>query len=213
VHDARAALACAPLADLERATRAPLTVGRFFSNIAGAFTFQRLRIPGDPTDAAEKFCGIRPPPQVTAGGPGGNPYRWRCPEHMAIGSVVVTLAESEPAFTSIEPHCRAIADGGTAAGPPIGTKGNRAFDIVCPPGTVAIGFHGHADTVVHEVGLVCATPSSAAPQVGEPLRTRTVGKAQGDPFQVRCPDATVGIGLAGRIGALLDAIGAQCGAP
>ncbi|MBX3189145.1 MAG: hypothetical protein KF819_19135 [Labilithrix sp.] len=212
VRDARAALACAPLADLDRATRAPLTAGRFFSNLTSAFTFQRLRVPSDATDAAEKLCGIRPPPKITAGGAGGYPYRWTCPERMTLGGIGISLADAtaevtEPGLASIEAHCR--GERGATIGPPVGTKSGRAFDIVCPPGAVVIGLHGHADTVVRDVGAICSPPSRAA----DPESTPAVGRPAGDPFRIVCQAPMVAVGIAGAKGALVDAVGVQCATP
>src|SRR5207244_657117 len=56
VRWARAASQCAPIRDLEGAADAPLTVGRFFSNLIHSFARTRLRIPPDPQQAYEKFC-------------------------------------------------------------------------------------------------------------------------------------------------------------
>ena len=53
---ARRALACGELAELRAAVREPLTVSRFFANLAGAFRRTRLVIPADPIAAERAFC-------------------------------------------------------------------------------------------------------------------------------------------------------------
>ena len=57
VDAARRALACGDLKDLLEATRAPMSVGRFWSNLTGAIGRTRLEVPRSPVAAAAKFCG------------------------------------------------------------------------------------------------------------------------------------------------------------
>ena len=57
VAAARHALRCGALAELRAATRDPLTVDRFWSNLTGAIGRTRLEVPGDPFAAERKFCG------------------------------------------------------------------------------------------------------------------------------------------------------------
>jgi arabinofuranosyltransferase len=53
---ARIALRCPAIADLQRSTERPLTVGAFVSNIIHSFDHTSLRIPSNPQQAAERFC-------------------------------------------------------------------------------------------------------------------------------------------------------------
>jgi hypothetical protein len=57
IRAARRALQCGELAELMDSVRAPLTAGRFWDNLVGAFRRTRLVIPADPTEAEWKFCG------------------------------------------------------------------------------------------------------------------------------------------------------------
>jgi arabinofuranosyltransferase len=54
--EARTALACAPLVDLDRAISAELTVSRFLSNVADAWSLTRLRVPPEPAVAVDELC-------------------------------------------------------------------------------------------------------------------------------------------------------------
>lgn len=63
---ARAALECPPIRKLRQSTTAPLTLGRFLSNIVASYDNTRLRIPPDPEDAYHKLCGPGTPPEVRA---------------------------------------------------------------------------------------------------------------------------------------------------
>ena len=57
VAAARHALRCGALAEVRAATRDPLTVDRFWSNLTGAIGRTRLEVPRDPFAAERKFCG------------------------------------------------------------------------------------------------------------------------------------------------------------
>lgn len=54
--DARRALRCGAAAELGAATRAPLTPGRFWSNLTGAWGRTFVEIPRDPEVAARRLC-------------------------------------------------------------------------------------------------------------------------------------------------------------
>jgi hypothetical protein len=56
VDAARAALRCGALHDLVEATEAPLTVGRFWSNVTGAIGRTRLEVPRSEAAAERSFC-------------------------------------------------------------------------------------------------------------------------------------------------------------
>ena len=53
---AREALSCGPLAELDQATQAPLTVGRFVSNFFHSLTLTTFRFSPDPVTAEKELC-------------------------------------------------------------------------------------------------------------------------------------------------------------
>ena len=57
VDAARAALRCGELRDMLEATEAPMTVGRFWSNLIGSVSRTRLSVPRDEFAAERSFCG------------------------------------------------------------------------------------------------------------------------------------------------------------
>ncbi|CAM5262229.1 Terminal beta-(1-_2)-arabinofuranosyltransferase [Streptomyces alboniger] len=59
VDAARRALRCGPFAELRAATRAPMTVGRFLRNLAGAVERTSFRFSNDPVRAEREACGRR----------------------------------------------------------------------------------------------------------------------------------------------------------
>jgi arabinofuranosyltransferase len=54
--EAREALACGELVELDDAVTEPLTFNRFMENIQRSWDFHHLRIPPDPDDARKQFC-------------------------------------------------------------------------------------------------------------------------------------------------------------
>jgi arabinofuranosyltransferase len=54
---ARHAMSCGALEELVDSTRRPMTFGRFWSNLTGAFGRTTLVVPADPFEAEKKFCG------------------------------------------------------------------------------------------------------------------------------------------------------------
>jgi arabinofuranosyltransferase len=64
---ARAALQCADIRDLLKSYTAPMSAGRFFGNLVDSVHNTRFRIPPEPADAYEKFCGRRPTPRAGGG--------------------------------------------------------------------------------------------------------------------------------------------------
>lgn len=61
---ARAALECDEIARLRDSAEAPMSPGRFLTNLVDSFSNWRLRIPPDPEQAYRKFCGKGVPPEV-----------------------------------------------------------------------------------------------------------------------------------------------------
>jgi hypothetical protein len=57
VAAARAALRCGALHELQEATEAPMTLGRFWSNLTGAVGRTRLEVPRSESAAERTFCG------------------------------------------------------------------------------------------------------------------------------------------------------------
>ena len=57
VAAARRALSCGEVAEMQRAVQGPLTVSRFWTNLIGAIRRTSFRIPDDPQQAADSFCG------------------------------------------------------------------------------------------------------------------------------------------------------------
>ncbi|HEY3652164.1 MAG TPA: hypothetical protein VGL33_29620 [Streptosporangiaceae bacterium] len=57
VAAARHALSCGGLAEIQRSAREPLSFGRFWRNLTGAWHRTQATVPPDPFEAERKFCG------------------------------------------------------------------------------------------------------------------------------------------------------------
>jgi arabinofuranosyltransferase len=57
VAAARHALSCGDLAEIRRSVREPLSFGRFWQNLTGAWHRTQVTVPPDPYEAERKFCG------------------------------------------------------------------------------------------------------------------------------------------------------------
>jgi arabinofuranosyltransferase len=64
---ARADLECPDIRDLLKSYSSALSPGRFFANLVDSVHNTRFRIPPEPADAYEKFCGRRPTPRAGGG--------------------------------------------------------------------------------------------------------------------------------------------------
>lgn len=205
VTAARHALSCGPLAELAQATRDPLTIGRALRNLVASFRLQSLRVPRDPFTAEERFCRTPPPPRSPqVGGSGGKAYAWRCPLGMRVGVISGSVAVGAGAIASLSATClpREGADL-PLTGPPFGGSEKELFDASCRDTGGIVGLRGNAGRVVNRLRAVCADGTETS-MVGE-------GDDPGDSFETTCPEGTLAIGVAGRAGALIDAVGLICG--
>ncbi|WP_328604522.1 hypothetical protein OG943_31350 [Amycolatopsis sp. NBC_00345] len=57
VAAARHALSCGDLAEIQRSVREPMSFGRFWHNLTGAWHRTQVTVPPDPFEAERKFCG------------------------------------------------------------------------------------------------------------------------------------------------------------
>ncbi len=201
---ARHALACEPLAGLLRATRGRVDTSTFFSNLVRSFSLQRLRVPADPFEAEERFCGTRAPRSPLSGGAGGEPFRFDCPADAVLSRLRGTLGDGGRALATIEPVCAPLdLRRAPIIGRTIGkkTEGATAFDAVCPRPSAVVALEGRASNVVKALAVRCT------PERGP---THPASGTDGVPFDVSCPPNTVAVGVFGRAGDLLDAIGLVC---
>ncbi|MGM0556064.1 MAG: hypothetical protein ACQEVA_06780 [Myxococcota bacterium] len=215
---ARRALGCGELDALLAAVEGPITPGRFAKNLSGAFRFHDLRLPLDPYEAEQKFCGRRAPHVALAGGSGGAERRWRCHDgHVLTGLSVASSAE-EDAIVSIQPRCRPIAAdgdfrvGGRVAPAPRlgGRKRDASAKLDCPAGAVVTALNGGIDGVLSRIQADCSTVDGG--EVASTSSTKPFGTAGGD-YNAACPDGEIAVGLAARTGALVDAVGLICQPP
>jgi arabinofuranosyltransferase len=215
---ARRALGCGDLDALLNAVEGPITVGRFVENVGAAFRFHDLRLPLDPYEAEQTFCGKRAPYVASAGGSGGDERRWRCHDGHVLTGLAVARSAEEDAIASIQPRCRPIAaeDGArvgarVAPAPRLGGRehGPEAT-LDCPSNAVVSAMVGGQDGVVTRIQAECSSVGRGA---FESARSTEPFGSGGADFRVACPDGEVAIGVAARTGALVDAVGLICQPP
>ena len=215
---ARRALQCGELAELLEAVVGPISVGRFMSNLTGAFAFHDLRVPTDPWQAEQTFCKRQPPTQQVGGGTGGQRHQWRCPPGHALGGLSLAEHPEGMALVSIKPLCKPIRSrdqqivlgSATAPAPRFGGKSAvRAQTLNCPENTALKGLRGGASKFVEHLGLLCAMPPAEHAPHADSSATQQVGSG-GQPFELSCPNAQIATGLVVRSGVLIDAVGLQC---
>lgn len=209
VAAARHAMSCDVLGELDQATHAPLDASLFFRNMARASRLTKLRIPKDPFDAEERFCHVPQAPRSrTRGGGGGSVYRWQCPK----GSVLSGLSGSSTSKDEVgEIHALCTSPGAAAAtiseGPAVGKASSEPFRAPCPDGTWVQRIEGTSGKVVQSLRLTCSDGTRL------PV-TKVDGPPVGVPFDdVACPDQARPVGILGRAGDLIDAIGLLCEPP
>jgi len=195
VSAARRALACASLERLERATRAPLSLALFAENLGNAFRLQSLRFPSDPVEAEAQLCGTSRPTTFMTSGTGGLEFRWQCPDGMVLSGLAGSVDPAERAVASLQPYC---SDGrmGIAMGPTFGEPTADRFDRGCET-HAAVGLRGHSGRFVSDLAVRCEGVVSTS-------------SLDRDAFQWTCPPDTVAVGVRGRAGALIDAVGLVC---
>lgn len=210
VAAARHALSCGELAELVRATRGPLTIERALRNVVASFGFQRMRISRDPFAAEETFCRTQPLLRsIQAGGNGGAAFVWPCPLGTHLASLSGSVATDANAIATLRAVCRPDANAGASlVGPPFGKAAKVPFESSCWSAGGVVGIRGRVRGVVRRLRAVCADGTEAAEVGGSEAGE---GDDPGKPFETTCPDGTRAIGIAGRSGALVDAVGLVCG--
>ncbi len=224
VKAARRALSCGALRDLVKATRGPLTAAGFWSNVRNAATFQALRIPPDPFDAEGELCHVSEPDVATAGGTGGNSYRWQCPPGGSVISMTGALdklpkTDEGGADELIErviylrARCSLPGDITHATrrdSPLIGKEHESSFELACPPGAVAVGMKGRAGDKIEKLALSCAKVDAGGAIVGAVVDTGAIGGGGAPEFDLQCAAGKRMIGVLGHSGDWLDSLGPVC---
>lgn len=194
---ARRALSCGALAELVTSVTAPLTAARFAENLTRALSRHTLRFSGNPFVAAAELCDGTSPRLDLHGGPGGAHHLWMCAEGQSPTGLRARFDEHHTAFVSIALACSQGSVGRT-----FGEKKHFDVELECPRGTTVQGFYGHADTWVHELGLFCGNGTTS-------MKVTRAGASIGTPFESTCTNGEA-LGLAARVGDLVDAMGTAC---
>lgn len=158
-----------------------------------------------------------PQDALLVGGNGGSDFREQCPQDWALAGVHVTLGVD---VNSISPVCSPALPGtGDDETRQLGTYGyakNRPGTASCLPDFVqGMEVSSSPVNIVHDLKLVCAgadggthTASIMTADGTQPLTPG--GTAQGT-GRTECPAGEIAVGLYGRHGSSVDALGLVCG--
>jgi len=144
------------------------------------------------------------------GGRGGTAFSWRCPPGLALAAIDVKTRDGRDGsmVDAVRPVCAPHGENpaGVRAvlGPWYGEPWHDGYPgaharLSCPGESLA-GVHGTAGRYVASLGVAC------------PDRTLgpAHGRADGAPDLATCPADARAVGIHGRYGALVDAVGADC---
>jgi Trypsin len=91
----------------------------------------------------------------------------------------------------------------------VGGNGGEDFRAPCDPGEVLVGIEGHSGTYLDQVSALCAALGPDG-TLGAVSRRGSGGGSTGAAFRAQCPANQVAIGLSGRAGTYVDALGLEC---
>jgi hypothetical protein len=165
------------------------------------------------------------------GGPGGGQFVARCPQGQFLTGVDLRYGDD---VDSIKIIC-VVAYGAAEVSPPVaggevfgGSGGGQVEKLVCPKeNPVVTGMYVNAwgvDTlVVGSIGLYCGAVATTQVQrkqydvLHSGVRTGGASATSREPMRAkgsqRCPTSLVAVGINGRSGVWLDAVGLICGVP
>jgi hypothetical protein len=165
-------------------------------------------------------------------GQGGSEFTTVCADGEVLVSFTGTWGGTYMGLESLQATCGAIGvsaaapyqvtlmPGGTTLGP-YGQVSPEMADGACPDGQVVVGFEGRSGDWVDQLLFYCApltiteNAGSYTLEVGTgaPIMT-AVGPGTGTPFSsMSCDPGKIAVGIFGRSGAAVDAIGLQCATP
>ncbi len=165
-------------------------------------------------------------------GTGGSDFSDSCADGQVLVSFTGTWGGMYMGLESLQASCATIGvsssapyqvtltPGGSVLGPH-GQESPQTIDGVCPDGQVVTGFEGRSGDWIDQLTFYCspltitenAGTFTLDVGAGAPIAT-AVGPETGNPFSsISCPTGKIAVGLVGRSGAAIDAIGLACATP
>jgi len=145
------------------------------------------------------------------GGPGGGNFRDQCPDNYALYGVNFTSGKD---VNSIGTVCIQY-DGGVLVGDPVGQRTfgqpvDHAGSAWCPPHTVveAVQVDVSGANVLHNIHFNCRDLITHSYHMSTGVTTNGGGTARSD--GTGCGGGAIAIGVIGRYGSMVDAIGLIC---
>jgi hypothetical protein len=165
-------------------------------------------------------------------GTGGSEYTDNCADGQVLVSFTGTWGGMYMGLESLQGACATLGVSSsapyqvtlTAGGSVLGPHGQESpttIDGVCPDGQAVTGFEGRSGDWVDQLTFYCS-PLTITDNAGtftldvgtaSPITT-AVGPDTGTPFStISCPTGKIAVGIFGRSGAAIDAVGIVCATP
>lgn len=204
VRDAREALGCGALLELQQAISEPLSWSQFWRNVAFSVRQRHLRIPPEPELAKFLFCGARERSLTPMlGAKSGTPGHFVCPESRAMLGLEVALHHEEESVAFLRPVCEEGGAQDVANFGKLSKEGDRGvFSFVCEEGET-LRLRGRGETFVHALGIVCEGDAGRREE-------DVVGYSRGALREVGCGPEERVVGIQVQSGSLIDAVGLIC---
>ena len=162
----------------------------------------------------------RAQPLPPIGGPGGSPFIARCPQGQHLNGFELRAANDVDA---IRPIC-VTAYGPSDVGPPVpggiwfGGDGGSPRQLVCPSDMpivikMVVDYGGIDTKIVYNIYLWCGTATATQTLTEFPNAVFGASRQSVHLPAQACPAGLVAVGINGRSGIWLDALGLICGAP
>jgi hypothetical protein len=188
--------------------------------------------PGGGTGAPTRIDLQDPTNSQTTPGSGGSEFTDACQPGQVLVSFTGTWGGTYMGLESLQGTCATIgisasapyqvtltANGSTLG--PYGEVSPQTLDGPCPDGQVVVGFEGRSGDWVDQLTFHCAPLTitdmggSYKVEVGaaNPI-SMPIGPDTGSPFSsIDCDAGKIAVGIVGRSGAAIDAIGLTCATP
>lgn len=148
---------------------------------------------------------------VKVGALAGTPAYADCPRGATLAGIEVRAERG--LLRGVTPVCRKGPKSAPESvhGPTLGAAPALAVAerLVCGNGLSVVGLSGRADLVPESVQVDCAPVPWPAAR-GQVVPSQAVGTEEGRPFQLRCPEGNVAVGVQGRFGDRVEQLGLAC---
>jgi hypothetical protein len=142
------------------------------------------------------------------GGEGGVAFRRDCPAESTLERLDIATSGNSQSMNGLAIGCRDKSRRNPDDEQEIiGSRGKGLRSLRCGADQRVVGLAGRFAEVVTALGLIC---ERAENRLRLPPSRTLVGSNHGTPFSLKCPEGTTLVGVHGRAGLAVDAIGLVC---